>query len=66
VLEVHGVTGDRDLLCRVVARSNTHLQDVINAMLHTGAVRRSTSAISMTRQIPYRIEPLIGVAGSDP
>ena len=28
-------------------------------MLHTGAVQRSTSAISMTRQIPYRIEPLI-------
>jgi DNA-binding Lrp family transcriptional regulator len=64
VLEVHGVTGDRDLLCRVVARDNTHLQDVINAMLHTGAVQRSTSAISMTRQIPYRIEPLIAAAGS--
>ena len=62
VLEVHGVTGDRDLLCRVVARDNTHLQDVINAMLHTGAVQRSTSAISMTRQIPYRIEPLIAAA----
>jgi DNA-binding Lrp family transcriptional regulator len=65
VLEVHGVTGDRDLLCRVVARDNTHLQDVINAMLHTGAVQRSTSAISMTRQIPYRIEPLIAAAGID-
>jgi len=65
VLEVHGVTGDRDLLCRVVARDNTHLQDVINAMLHTGAVQRSTSAISMTRQIPYRIEPLIGAAGTE-
>jgi DNA-binding Lrp family transcriptional regulator len=65
VLEVHGVTGDRDLLCRVVARDNTHLQDVINAMLHTGAVQRSTSAISMTRQIPYRIEPLIAAAGTD-
>jgi DNA-binding Lrp family transcriptional regulator len=65
VLEVHGVTGDRDLLCRVVARDNTHLQDVINAMLHTGAVQRSTSAISMTRQIPYRIEPLIDAAGTD-
>jgi DNA-binding Lrp family transcriptional regulator len=65
VLEVHGVTGDRDLLCRVVARDNTHLQDVINAMLHTGAVQRSTSAISMTRQIPYRIEPLISAADTD-
>jgi DNA-binding Lrp family transcriptional regulator len=65
VLEAHGVTGDRDLLCRVVARDNTHLQDVINAMLHTGAVQRSTSAISMTRQIPYRIDPLIGAAGTE-
>ena len=62
VLEAHGVTGDRDLLCRVVARDNGHLQEVINQMLHTGAVRRSTSAISMTRQIPYRIEPLISAA----
>ena len=45
VLEAHGVTGDRDLLCRVVARDNTHLQDVINAMLHTGAssARRARS-----------------------
>ena len=65
VLEVHGVTGDRDLLCRVVARDNTHLQDVINAMLHTGAVQRSTSAISMTRQIPFRIDPLISAAGPE-
>src|SRR3954466_12148647 len=63
VLEAHGVTGDRDLLCRVVARDNTHLQDVINAMLHTGAVQRSTSSISMTRQIPYRIDPLLEAAG---
>jgi len=63
VLEAHGVTGDRDLLCRVVARDNGHLQEVINGMLHQGAVRRSMSVISMTRQIPYRIEPLIGAAG---
>jgi DNA-binding Lrp family transcriptional regulator len=62
VLEVHGVTGERDLLCRVVARSNGHLQDVINGMLHKGAVQRSMSAISMTQQIPYRVEPLISAA----
>jgi DNA-binding Lrp family transcriptional regulator len=65
VLEAHGVTGDRDLLCRVVARDNGHLQEVINEMLHTGAVQRSTSAISMTRQIPYRITPLISAAATE-
>jgi len=64
VLEAHGVTGERDLLCRVVARDNGHLQDVINGMLRKGAVQRSMSAISMTRQIPYRVEPLIGAAVS--
>jgi DNA-binding Lrp family transcriptional regulator len=62
VLEAHGVTGERDLLCRVVARDNGHLQDVINGMLRKGAVQRSMSAISMTRQIPYRVEPLISAA----
>ena len=62
-VEAHGVTGNSDILCRVVARVNTHLQDVINAMLHTGAIQRSTSSISMTRQIPYRIDPLIEAAG---
>jgi DNA-binding Lrp family transcriptional regulator len=62
VLEAHGVTGERDLLCRVVARDNGHLQDVINGMLRKGAVQRSISAISMTRQIPYRVEPLISAA----
>ncbi len=62
VLEVHGVTGDRDLMCRVVARDNGHLQDVINRLLQQGAVRRSMSAIAMSRQIPYRVEPLIGAA----
>ena len=63
--QAHGVTGNSDILCRVVARDNTHLQDVINAMLHTGAIQRSTSSISMTRQIPYRIDPLIRAAGAD-
>jgi hypothetical protein len=45
-----------------VARDNGHLQDVINGMLQKGAVQRSMSAISMTRQIPYRVEPLISAA----
>jgi DNA-binding Lrp family transcriptional regulator len=62
VLEVHGVTGDRDLMCRVVARDNGHLQEVINGMVHEGSVRRSTSAIAMSSQIPFRVEPLLRAA----
>jgi DNA-binding Lrp family transcriptional regulator len=63
VLEAHSVTGARDLLCRVVARDNGHLQDVINGMVRHTAVRRSTSYISMSRQIAYRDAPLVHAAG---
>jgi DNA-binding Lrp family transcriptional regulator len=63
VLEAHSVTGARDLLCRVVARDNGHLQDVINRMVRHPAVRRSTSYISMSRQIAYRDAPLVAAAG---
>ena len=62
VLEAHGVTGDRDLLCRVVARDNGHLQEVINGMVHHPAIERSSTAISMSRQIPFRLEPLLRAA----
>jgi DNA-binding Lrp family transcriptional regulator len=65
VLEAHGVTGTQDLLCRVVARDNGDLQEVINAMVRHPAVRRSTSYISMSRQIAYRIEPLLEAAAAD-
>src|ERR671921_382004 len=51
VLEAYGTTGPRDLLCRVVARDNEHLQEVINRILSTNAIRRSTSVIAMSRQI---------------
>jgi DNA-binding Lrp family transcriptional regulator len=64
VLEAYGTTGPRDLLCRVVARDNEHLQEVINAMLHTPAVRRSTSYVAMSRQIAPRALPLVRAAAA--
>jgi hypothetical protein len=62
VLEAHGTTGARDLLCRVVARGNGHLQDIINAVLSSSAVRRSTSYIAMSQQIAPRSLPLVRAA----
>ena len=62
VLEAYGTTGPRDLLCRVVARDNEHLQEIINAILHTTAIRRSTSYIAMSRQIAPRTLPLVKAA----
>jgi DNA-binding Lrp family transcriptional regulator len=62
VLEAHGSTGPLDLLCRVVARDPGHLQEVINRILQTPAVRRSTSSIAMSEQIGHRTGPLVSTA----
>ncbi len=62
VIEAHGTSGSLDLLCRVVARDNEHLQDVLNLILSNAAVRRSTSHIALSRQIAFRTGPLVTVA----
>ena len=59
VLEAVATSGDRDLLCRVVARDPEHLQEIINAMVRTASVRRSTSHIALSHQIPLRTQPLL-------
>jgi DNA-binding Lrp family transcriptional regulator len=59
VLEAHTITGSGDLLCRIVARSNTDLQRVIDQIVsHEGIVRAST-IIALAEQIPYRLLPLV-------
>jgi DNA-binding Lrp family transcriptional regulator len=64
ILEAFGTTGPRDLICRVVARDNGHLQDIINVILHAGPVRRSTSYIAMSTQIAPRTLPLVKAASA--
>ncbi len=64
VIEAHGTSGPLDLLCRVVARDNEHLQEIINAILQTSSVRRSTSTIAMSRQIAPRALPLVRAAAT--
>ncbi|NIR35638.1 MAG: Lrp/AsnC family transcriptional regulator [Actinobacteria bacterium] len=50
VLEVHAVTGPGDLLCRVVARSNRHLDEVLGRVLSSpGARRTATQLVLDTR-----------------
>src|SRR3982751_1421236 len=62
ILEAFGTTGPRDLICRVVARDNGHLQEIINVVLHAGPVRRSTSYIAMSTQVAPRTLPLVRAA----
>src|SRR5712691_13041 len=62
VLEAVATTGPSDLHCRVVARTNEHLQDVINRMLEVKGITRTTTVIALTEQIPSRILPLVEAA----
>ncbi|TDD35228.1 Lrp/AsnC family transcriptional regulator [Nonomuraea terrae] len=59
ILEAHGTSGQHDLLCRVVAKSTDHLQDIIADVLTSPAVQRTDTTIALSTQIPYRIEPLL-------
>ena len=58
VLEAHTITGAGDLMVRVVARSNTDLQRVIDAVRATPAIVRSSTVIALATQVPYRVLPL--------
>lgn len=62
VLEVHTITGAGDLWCRIVARSNTDLQRVIDAVVAVPAVQRASTVIALAEQVPYRVLPLIAEA----
>jgi DNA-binding Lrp family transcriptional regulator len=59
VLEVHTTTGSGDLLCRVVARSNTDLQQTIDAMVAVDGVERTSTVIALATLVPYRAQPLV-------
>jgi DNA-binding Lrp family transcriptional regulator len=59
VLEAHATTGPGDLHCRVVARTNEHLQKVINAILEVDGIMRTTTQIALTEQLGHRVLPLI-------
>jgi DNA-binding Lrp family transcriptional regulator len=66
VLEVHATSGPGDLHCRVVARTNAHLQQVINRVLEVQGINRTTTVIALSTQIPYRVVPLVDSIGTDP
>lgn len=59
VLEVNGLSGDKDLLIRVAARDADDLYRIAGQILAIGGVRRTTTALVMHDLVDYRIEPLI-------
>jgi DNA-binding Lrp family transcriptional regulator len=64
VLEVHTITGSGDLFARIVARSNADLQRVIDRVVESDAVMRTSTVIALATQIPYRVGPLVRLASA--
>jgi DNA-binding Lrp family transcriptional regulator len=62
VLEAHTITGSGDLMCRIVARSNTDLQRVIDRVMGFDGIERSSTIIALAEQIPHRTLPLVAAA----
>jgi DNA-binding Lrp family transcriptional regulator len=64
VLEAHTITGSGDMLCRVVARDNTDLQRVIDAIVDVPGVVRTSTVIALAAPIRYRVLPLVHAAAA--
>jgi len=59
VLEVDAVSGQQDLICRVVARDTEHLQEIVNGLVASEAIQRCTTHIVLSRQVAPRTAPLL-------
>lgn len=60
VLEVHVITGQGDLLCRVAARSNDHLHDLIQTIVGIDGVIRSESQLALHTPLSRTLADLVG------
>lgn len=59
VIEVHMVTGQGDLLCRLVARDNEDLGAVLSHVLEVPGIARTTTVLSLAQSVPMRVDPAI-------
>ena len=62
LLEMHTITGNGDMLCRIVARSNRDLQHVIDRIVDFEGIVRTSTVIALENPIQLRLVPLAEVA----
>ncbi len=60
VLEAYTITGTGDMWCRVVSRSNSDLQRVIDRVVEFPGINRTSTVMALATQVPYRVLPLVG------
>lgn len=63
IIEAVSVTGGGDLLTRVVARDNAHLEDVIQRLIRTPGVVRTRTEVALRERVPHRVLPLVEAVG---
>lgn len=59
VLEVHVITGSGDLLCRMAARSNDHLHELIQKIVAMPEVSRTDTQLSLSSPVSRTLADLI-------
>jgi DNA-binding Lrp family transcriptional regulator len=64
VLEAHTISGEADMMCRVVARSNADLQRVLDLVVADPSIQRSSTNIALANRIPHRVLPLLHAAAA--
>jgi DNA-binding Lrp family transcriptional regulator len=63
IIEAFSVTGGGDLLARVVARDNAHLEDIIQRLTRMPGVVRTRTEIALRERVAHRMLPLVDAAG---
>jgi DNA-binding Lrp family transcriptional regulator len=64
VLEVHTITGQGDLMCRLVARDNDDLQRVIDDLVADTDIVRTSTVVALACVLEARVLPLVAAATS--
>ncbi|MDI9933226.1 Lrp/AsnC family transcriptional regulator [Rhodococcus sp. IEGM 1354] len=65
VLEIHATTGREDLLVRVATATHADLQDLIQRVVSIDGVSHSSTTLTLTTPLRYRIQPLLEHLGQE-
>jgi DNA-binding Lrp family transcriptional regulator len=64
VIEAYATTGTGDVVCRLAAASNAHLQQLLVELNESESIRRSTSVVILSTLVRPRSIPLLSAARS--
>ena len=63
IIEAFSITGGGDLLTRVAARDNAHLEDVIQRLIQLPGVVRTRTEVALRERVAHRLLPLVESVG---